>query len=150
MDLKRFHERVSEAMNEPGTRPPQACVNCSNLDTAKSTSGALVLSCLLERAITQIPGPLDSMPLAGPTAKWIQHALFTPADELEDPTGRDNSPLALHRRAEESNESCPIMLDLEGWLPNAPNDAVAKFHPPAPILAYGALRVALGYDRPSS
>ena len=150
MDLERFRKRVLAAEADLAPAPPSPCRDCANLVRMRTPAGAFALSCLLERAGTQMGGPPDRRAENGPTAQWIRRALFTPANELVDIAGEDRDAVVLLGRAEAANGTCPIMERLEGWLPGAPRDAVADLEPPQPIHGYGALRVALGLDKPST
>jgi hypothetical protein len=147
MDLKKFQQRV-ETRETNITPTPDTCRNCPSLAAVRARSGQIVLSCLLERSDSQMDGPRDPKAKKGATAAWIRHALFTPKGELVNKPGADMGAVDFRKAAEAANETCPTMERLEGWLPSAPPDAIADLTPPAPILVYADVRVAIGLDGP--
>ncbi len=145
MSLERVRARIQAGQEHSESDPPESCVNCPNLKTSEKY-GRVALSCLLERADSQMTGPRDLLAQGGATAVWVDRAIF--GELLDDRAQKDRGAVEFRERLDAANDACPIIEKIIEQLPKADDSDLIDLTPPSPLLPYGDLRVFLRLDPP--
>ena len=148
MSLEKIRGELSSRLQNTNQEPPESCVGCPNLASLPVGTGRVVLSCLLERADSQMTGPRDQLAETGATAEWVARALSVA--DLDPETTKDRGAIKFRERAAVANDGCPVLENVLEQLPKATRNELIDLKPPEPLLEYEDLRVVIGLDEPRS
>jgi hypothetical protein len=137
MSIEDIQSRLQAKAGFAEPEVPSACQGCPNLVREITAMSRPLLTCALERAGSEMQGPIDMLARDGiggnTTARWLCRALTGNNLNEED----DRGALTFRFAADKANDECPIIKKIIKDLASASPLDVIDIAPPEPLTPGG-------------